>query len=60
MYMFVKAVKPSGIGNMFALSRAPASTPACALPTTGSFSRQVSVNPKLTSWAFQLRSVKPK
>ncbi len=61
MYMFVTGERPSGIGKMFALSRTPAmAAPAWTFPIRGSFSRQSSVRPKLTSWEFQLRSVKPR
>src|SRR5687767_12796782 len=60
MYMLVMGDRPSGIGYMLALSRTPAGAPAWLSPMTGSFSRQVSVRPKLTSWPFQLRSVKPR
>src|SRR3712207_1411990 len=58
---------PSGSVDMFALLRAAPYTPgggsaapAWASPTTGSFSRNASVSPKLFAWAFQFSSVKPR
>ena len=64
--MFVIDEEPSGSVDMFALLRALAYTPggavaapACASPSTGSFSRKVSVSPKFDSWALKLSSVKP-